>query len=359
MARLPRLVTGSGSVRDGTKEGVRVEITSVSFDEVEAFVGSGRDGVPARVLVKAEGGSDLEVLGVRVSLLPAPKGRLLSRFFGVNDVHIGETECGKFGDPEIGPILTSAPGEPPYYRTMAESFVGEVRRACPEAVFVRGDLTAAGADEDLEEFWRIFKGCGVPVHAILGNHDVETRRPEGFERFKVVDLPGVRVVLLDTTVVGRAQGALTQEALDGLMDAAKDSSDPVIVMGHHHPWSPDSHVRATDYFGINPDDSEKLVKIISEQEAIKAYFCGHTHRNRVRYFSPCPEKPIAELAALKDFPGAYAEYLVYEDCLVQIHRRLASRPALSWSERCRVLYGGRYVDYAFGEIEDRCFVVRF
>ena len=49
--------------------------------------------------------------------LARPPGRLLLTLATANDVHFGETECGKTGDPAtgaIGPVLRSAPGEEPY-----------------------------------------------------------------------------------------------------------------------------------------------------------------------------------------------------------------------------------------------------
>ena len=37
---------------------------------------------------------------------------------------------------------------------------------------------------------------------------------------------------------------------------------PVLVFGHHHVWNPESSERPDDYFGINPDDSERLVELV-------------------------------------------------------------------------------------------------
>ena len=51
--------------------------------------------------------------------LPQPSGRLLATIATANDVHFGETECGKTGDAAvdaIGPVLRAAPGDPPYPR---------------------------------------------------------------------------------------------------------------------------------------------------------------------------------------------------------------------------------------------------
>src|ERR1700755_814191 len=57
--------------------------------------------------------SDGRWLPAQVRTLVQPAGRLLATIATANDVHFGETECGKTGDPAtdaIGPILRSEPG---------------------------------------------------------------------------------------------------------------------------------------------------------------------------------------------------------------------------------------------------------
>ena len=60
---------------------------------------------------------------------------------------------------------------------------------------------------------------------------------------------------------------------------------------------------------------------------------------------------------MKDFPGTWAEYRVYEGGIMQVVHRISTPEALSWSERCRHLYrdfGVDYETYALGALEDRC-----
>ena len=51
-------------------------------------------------------------------------------------------------------------------------------------------------------------------------------------------------------------------------------------------------MRPADYFGINPDDSEALVSLVARRPAVRGYFAGHTHRNRVRRFAPTGDVPF-------------------------------------------------------------------
>ena len=140
------------------------------------------------------------------------------------------------------------------------------------------------------------------------------------------------------------------------MAAAGDR--PLLVFGHHHVWSPESANRPANYFGINPDDSERLVEAgRGPARYIRGYFAGHTHRNRVRRFGLTRDVPWVEVASVKEFPGTWAEYRVFEGGVLQVHRRISSPEALAWTEQTRHLYAGTYFDYSFGDLGDRCFAI--
>ena len=69
--------------------------------------------------------------------------------------------------------------------------------------------------------------------------------------------------------------------------------------------------------------------------------------------------PTVEIGCVKDFPGTWAEYRVYEGGVMQVVHRISAPDALAWSDRCRVLYsdfGVDYEAYAFGTLGERCFV---
>ena len=114
---------------------------------------------------------------------------------------------------------------------------------------------------------------------------------------------------------------MRDEDLAWLDELAARSDRPVLVFGHHHVWDPASSERSDDYFGIRPADSEPLIAPVAARPAIRGYFAGHTHRNRVRCFATTGAVPFVEVASVKDFPGTWAEYRVYEGGILQIHRR--------------------------------------
>ena len=73
----------------------------------------------------------------------------------------------------------------------------------------------------------------------------------------------------------------------------------------------------------------------ARRENIAGYFAGHTHRNRVRRFGPARHVPFVEVACMKDYPGVWAEYRVYEGGYTQVVRRMPTPAACSWTERTR------------------------
>ncbi len=288
----------------------------------------------------------------------AVHGELLARIATVNDVHFGEAECGHIdGDPN-GPILRRAPGEEPYPELMNRAAVAEIAAIDPDAVIVKGDLTSHGSEAEYERFLEVYEGAfGARMHHVRGNHDAcHGGRFAAFDR-QHIEVPGLAVALLDTAIEEFPNGQVSAAQLDWLDAQGADTDVPMLVMGHHHPWNPDSPHREHTYFGINPDDSERLVDVAVRRPALRGYFAGHTHRNRRRTFSATGAMPWVEVASVKDFPGSWAEYRVYEGGIVQIHHRISDPEALEWTDHTRAMFGGAYPLYSFGDLDDRCFVI--
>ena len=97
--------------------------------------------------------------------------------------------------------------------------------------------------------------------------------------------------------------------------------------------------------------------VVARHPGILGYFAGHTHRNRVRRFRATGDRPWVEVACVKDFPGTWAEYRVFEGGILQVHRRISAPDALAWTEQTRHMYADTYADYAFGALDARCFAM--
>jgi 3',5'-cyclic-AMP phosphodiesterase len=328
------------------------ELTTVS--ESMAVVFEGQD---VRRYDELAPDAEFDLDGIVGRTLPRPGGELLCQVATVNDVHFGETRCGVIEGSDIGPILSAEPGERPYPETMNYAAVAEIRAIDPALVVAKGDLTAKGSQDEYDQFLACYADAlGDTLVHIRGNHDAYHRdiAPAGpVERV----LPGVTVAVIDTVIPRQTTGQVTQEQLDWLDELAARTDQPVLVFGHHHNWSPTAKRRESTYFGINPDDSDKLIEVFSRRPNLVGYFAGHTHRNRVRLVPATGVVPWVEVGATKDYPGAWAEYRVFEGGILQVMHRISAPEALDWTDRTRATYAGLYPQYSFGEMKDRCFLI--
>jgi predicted phosphodiesterase len=285
--------------------------------------------------------------------LRQPAGRLLATIATANDLHFGEIECGKTGFPavdEIGPVLSAEPGDPPYTEVMNGAVVDEMLALDPDVVVVKGDLTDGGRDEEYAAFLACYGQLGPRMHHVRGNHDAirDPRLARNGAPFSV-EVGDVTIVVLDTTVPGRCGGALDARQRDFLHEVAGATSGAVLLFAHHPVFHWD-----TDYC-IDPRDANALLEVLARHPNVVASFAGHTHTNRVVRDQRVPEVPFAEVNCTKDFPGAWAEYRVYEGGLTQVLRRVQRPDARAWSERARHMLQGWYRDLVLGTLDERCF----
>jgi 3',5'-cyclic AMP phosphodiesterase CpdA len=340
-----------------------MELTTVA-DDLAVF----HDGTTVHRFDELVPDHDYDLLGHAVRTLPRPGGELLCRVVTVNDLHFGEVEAGRVDDHPGGPVQRVGEGETPYPETMNAAAVAEIAAVDPVAVVVKGDLTTDGTAAEFDAFEAHYRPVfGDRLHVVRGNHDAFL----GQERYagdQWIELPGVCVALLDTVVPYRPSGALTDAQLEWLDERGAAADRPVLVMGHHQQWIPGSRVgampgspvdeqRSDDYFGIHPDPSDGLDAVTARRPRIVCYTAGHTHRHRVRPMARSGV-PSIEVGCVKDFPGTWAEYRVYEDGITQVVHRISAPAALAWSDRCRHLYqdfGIDYEDYALGTLPERCF----
>jgi hypothetical protein len=296
-------------------------------------------------------------LPVRVRTLVQPAGRLLATVATANDVHFGETECGKTGDPAtdaIGPILRREPGEAPYPEVMNGAVVDEMLALDPDVVVVKGDLTDSGKAEEYEAFLACYGRLGPRMHHVRGNHDA-MRDPalarEGAPY--AITLDGVTLAVLDTTVPGHVGGAFDVDQRGWLEELARATADPVLVFAHHPVLNDNPR------YGLAPDDVPAVRALYAGNENLVGWLAGHTHTNHVVRDPAARGVPWVEVACAKDYPGAWAEYRIHEGGYTQVMRRVASPAAREWSERARHMIQGIYRDLVLGRIEDRCFTQTF
>lgn len=298
--------------------------------------------------------------GITFRTLPRPAGELRSRIASVNDTHFGEVEAGRLGESGLGPIQRVPDGATPYPEVMNRAAVAEIVGVDPGAVIVKGDITSDGDDDEFAAFEACYRPAfGDRLHVVRGNHD-SYRGQDRYAGDRWIELPGVTVALIDTVTPFHTGGRFLPEQADWLDAQAAASTVPVIVMGHHPQvlGPPGEDPSDNPDFNLSLESTAALSAVLERQPAIVAYTAGHTHGHRVQ--RAAGGVPSIEIGCVKDFPGTWAEYQVYDGGILQIVHRISSPEALAWSEQCRGLYADFGVDYTkfgLGRLDHRCFLI--
>ena len=324
------------------------ELVSVGPDSAELFV----DGSVVR-LGALSPSTTYDAHGVELTTLE-DLGEILATFATCNDVHFGETVCGHIEGDSSFEVFTSGEGDVAYPELMSAAVVEDIASFAPDAVVVKGDLTDDGEADDYDRFLQVWGGAfGARLLHVRGNHDCFRGQAIASWPCQARVLDGVTLALLDTSRPHHASGFLDDDQLGWLDAIGAEADQPVVVLGHHPVWNPGRDQRE-GFQGIAPEDSAQLVEVFARRPALAGYFAGHTHRCRRQTIG---DVPFVEVACVKDFPGAWAEYRVGERGIAQVLHRAPSPAAVAWAEKTRAMFAGFYGPYAMGRLEDRCFVV--
>jgi len=156
-----------------------------------------------------------------------------------------------------------------------------------DAVVVSGDLSEDGSAESyrilsgLLEPWAAERGAQV-VYA-MGNHDLAEPFEEVLgERERVVEVRGLRIVTVDSTVAGSGYGEVGEERLERLREILSESADHGTVVVLHHPPTPPT----TGLFeSLRLIDPEPLLEACREGD-VRAILAGHYHHALVTETDP-------------------------------------------------------------------------
>jgi 3',5'-cyclic AMP phosphodiesterase CpdA len=151
----------------------------------------------------------------------------------------------------------------------------------PAAILLTGDLSDDGSPASYARVRAavdpLGAELGAPVIAIPGNHDEADAFREamldGAPLHRAVDVDGVRVVALDTTVPGRAHGELGAGQLEWLTDVLADEAEHGTVLALHHPPIPTAHPLLSR---IGLRDPSRLGDVLRARD-VRFVVCGHAH----------------------------------------------------------------------------------
>ncbi len=325
------------------------ELVSVAPDAAELFV----DGRVVR-LGGLDPARDYDAFGVGFRTME-DLGEVRALVATANDVHFGETVCGRIAGDDRFPGITAADGEAPYPERMNAGVVADVAGIRPDCVVVKGDLTDDGRDGEYDRFLEVWGGAfGDRLVHVRGNHD--SYRGQGFAAWpcQARALDGVTVALLDTARPFEIGGFLDADQLEWLDELGRTARQPVLVMGHHQVFLA-GRDEPVGFHGLAADATAALAEVLARRSSLVCYLAGHTHRNRRVVVG---DVDCAEVACVKDFPGAWAEYRVCERGIAAIVHRAQPPDAVAWAERTRGMFDGLYGRYTMGRLTDRCFVLR-
>jgi hypothetical protein len=345
--------------------------------QVRATV-DGRPVAAAEGIVDGDGGAGALVIGdlpsdrdvlirmtwrgttdtISTRTLTPPAGELLARFATVSDIHLGERSFGLLG----AIVEDPAPIVPVSIRA-AHAAIDELQRWGAELLVIKGDLTAAGQPAEWRALASLLEEVTVPTMICPGNHETARHRgaldahdtlidighPEAAALVQCHDLPGLRVVLADTTLPPTNRGRVAHVA-DQVTALAADGGLPTFVALHHQLlvlpvptyWPP----------GVPRGEANRFVRQLQDARPASLITSGHTHRNRRRQIGSVV---VTEVGSPKDYPGVWAGYAVHEGGIRQVVRRVSSRGLLSWTDATAGAAGGTWGLWSPGRLSDRCF----
>lgn len=323
------------------------------------------DGGPGAVLIEeltAQPGLEVQVEPTRAASpsmialeLPShPPGEELTRFATISDLHLGTQRFGMLR------TITEHHTEVPHPLRCARAAIAEALEWGAQRIVVKGDLTHASYPHTWAMAAELLSDVPVPVDVICGNHDVSARSTvDPFAEaaryglrlhrgITPIDLPGLRLVLMDSTVPGIDIGRWNH-LRDDAVDAVGEARGPAMLVVHHHPQPlpVPTHLPR----GIPSIAAASFLRSLRRANPELIGTSGHTHRHRFRTVAGVP---WSEVGSTKDYPGTWAGYVVHEGGVRQVVRRVARADCLRWTERTKRCALGAWALWSPGRLADRC-----
>ncbi len=165
----------------------------------------------------------------------------------------------------------------------------------PDFVVISGDLVDTPTDEEYEHLARLLAPLELPFAAIPGNHDSREMMRSAFPRGayaspagpldQLVEVGGLDLLLLDSSVPAKAYGELAGTSLQWLDRTLAQSADrPALLFLHHPPflagiWHMDRQ---------NLRNADALADIVRRHPRVQLISTGHIHRAALTSFAGVP-----------------------------------------------------------------------
>jgi 3',5'-cyclic-AMP phosphodiesterase len=168
-------------------------------------------------------------------------------------------------------------------------------RPKPDLVVISGDLADTPTAEEYEHLKRLLAPLSLPFVSIPGNHDSRELMRAAFPLAEYalasgplnqrVELDGLDLVLLDSSVAGKPHGELDAATLQWLEAVLASSPDrPALMFLHHPPF-------ATGIWHMDRQNllnAGELAPIVRRHPRVQLIACGHVHRATLTMFAGIP-----------------------------------------------------------------------
>jgi 3',5'-cyclic-AMP phosphodiesterase len=188
-------------------------------------------------------------------------------------------------------------GRVPVAETFATALHGLAASGVPvDAVVHTGDVAdegeAAAYVAAREALGAVVERTGWRMLIVPGNHDDRVAMrdhllglpPSDEPMDAVVDVHGLRIVLLDTSVPRHVEGGLDDEQVDRLRETLREPAEHGTVLALHHPPVP---VEVTGLQRLHLTGQERLAAAI-EGGDVRAVLGGHLHYASTSMFAGVP-----------------------------------------------------------------------
>lgn len=202
----------------------------------------------------------------------------------LSDTHFTAGRAPMFGQVDSDEILAQA------LRQLAGAHLS------PSAIVITGDIADTGADDAYTRVRAAIEPVAAELGAelvwVMGNHDIRrsfraglldaAATDEPYDR--VIDLGGLRLVVLDSTVPGFHYGALAAEQLEWLASVLATPASRGTLLALHHPPIPSPQL--FDEL-IELRDQAGLEKVIRGTD-VRGILAGHLHYSTHSTFAGVP-----------------------------------------------------------------------
>ncbi len=165
----------------------------------------------------------------------------------------------------------------------------------PDFVVISGDLVDTPSTVEYEHLAQLLAPLELPFAAIPGNHDSREMMRSAFPRAayalpagpldQLVEVGGLDLLLLDSSVPAKAYGELADTSLQWLDRTLAQSADrPALLFLHHPPflagiWHMDRQ---------NLRNADALADIVRRHPRVQLISTGHIHRAALTSFAGVP-----------------------------------------------------------------------